>query len=71
MDPQCCEIRKRYDELENAFGKLTAKLSDEEQDIAWAFICTSDELDNRLLELICECFEIDPVEYLEKRAKDE
>ena len=65
-DPKYREIRVRYDTLEDAFGKLAAKLTDEEQDIAWAFVCTSDELDRRLLELVCERFGIDPVGYLEQ-----
>ena len=68
-DPKCQEIGRRYDALETAFGEMAAKLSREDQDIAWGFVCTSDELDGRLMELMCEWFDLDPVGYLEKMNK--
>ena len=64
-DPKSCEIGQRYDEQENLFAEMVAKLDPEQQDIAWGFVCTSDELNHRLLELICECFGIDPLGYLD------
>ena len=64
-DPKSCEIGQRYDEQENLFAEMVAKLKPEQQDIAWGFVCTSDELNHRLLEWICECFGIDPLGYLD------
>ena len=64
-DPKSCEIGKRYEAQEDVFSEMVAGLSKEQQDIAWDFVCTSDEVNHRLLELICECFHIDPIGYLQ------
>lgn len=63
-DPKCREIGARYDALETAFGELVSGLSPQQQDIAWGFVSASDELDHRVMELMCECFGLDPAAYL-------
>ena len=47
-------IKARYCQLEAAFSKTAALLSEEQQNILWAFVLTSDELDHRLLEIACD-----------------
>ena len=59
-DPQYAEISEKYRQLEDDFGRITQKLTNEEQDIAWGFICTSDTMNWRMLEIICEKFDITP-----------
>ena len=70
-DQKCREIGERYDTLETAFSEMVAKLSQQEQDIAWGFVCVSDELDCRVMELMCECFDLDPIRYLEELERGE
>ena len=65
-DPKCQEIGKRYDELETHFSETVATLGKEYQDLIWAFVTISDELNHRLLEVICQSFNLDPVAYLRK-----
>lgn len=52
-DSRYREIRQEYISLERRFFEMTTRLTEEQQDIAWAFVCTSDELDRRLLEIAC------------------
>ena len=40
--------------LEKQFSDMTTTLSREQEDLVWEFVCTSDELDRRLLEIACE-----------------
>ena len=47
-------IKARYVQLEEAFSKTAALLTEEQQNILWAFVLTSDELDLRLLEIACD-----------------
>ena len=53
------QIKQRYREQEEAFSRTAALLSNELQDILWAFVITSDELDRRLIEIACDyiCFD--------------
>lgn len=60
-DPQYAALAKQYKRLEAAFGDLTGNMTDEEQDIAWGFVCVSDQMNWRMLELICERLGIDPM----------
>ena len=53
------EIMERYKTQEEAFSQTAALLSDEQQDILWAFVFTSDELDRRLLEIACDYIHFD------------
>ena len=58
MDAQYAAMSEEYRKFEEAFGKLISKMTDEEQDIAWGFVCTSDEMNWRMMELICQWFDI-------------
>lgn len=53
-DEKYRSIETRFLRLEKEFSEMANRLPDEEQDIAWAFVCTSDELDRRLLEIACD-----------------
>ena len=52
-------IKERYRMQEEAFAQTAALLSNEQQDILWAFVLTSDELDRRLLEIACDYVHFD------------
>lgn len=52
-------IMERYRTQEESFSQTAALLSDEQQDILWAFVLTSDELDHRLLEIACDYIHFD------------
>ena len=58
-DERYREIEGGYRLLEHAFSEITTRLTDEQQDIVWAFVCTSDELDHRLLEIACDYIDFD------------
>ena len=60
-DPQYAVLAYDYRILEEKFALLTQKLPEEEQDLIWAFVCTSDAMNWRMLEWICEKFGI-PIE---------
>jgi len=47
-------MKERYAVLEEAFSQITLQLPEEEQDILWAFVLLSDEMDRRLLEIACD-----------------
>ena len=63
-DSKALEIGRRYDEWEIKFTETVANLTTDEQNILWDFVTTSDELNHRVLELVCERFSLDPVTYL-------
>ena len=65
-DPRAQEIGRRYDELEVKFAETVTSLPREDQNILWDFVMTSDELNHRVLEMVCEVFRLDPVKYLRK-----
>ena len=52
-------IKERYRMQEEAFAKTASLLTNEQQDILWAFVLTSDELDHRLLEIACDYIHFD------------
>ena len=53
-DDKYAALTLEYDALELEFAKIARKLSDEEQDILWGFVCTSDCMNWRILELVAE-----------------
>jgi len=55
-DKRYTELSQTYSELEKTMGTITQTLPEEVQDVLWAFICTSDELNWRMLEIIVERF---------------
>ena len=54
LDSSYSSILQRYLVLEKQFSDMTTTLSREQEDLVWEFVCTSDELDRRLLEIACE-----------------
>lgn len=48
------DILRRYLDLEKQFSDMTTTLPREKEDLVWEFVCTSDELDRRLLEIACK-----------------
>ena len=54
LDSSYSSILQRYLVLEKQFSDMTTTLSREQEDLIWEFVCTSDELDRRLLEIACE-----------------
>ena len=46
-------IEAEFSNLENQLEIMAAELTKEQQDLLWAYICTSDALDYRLLEIAC------------------
>lgn len=47
-------LERRYLDLEEAFAQMANTLPQDQQDTAWAYVCASDDLDRRLLEIACE-----------------
>ena len=54
LDSSYSSILQRYLVLEKQFSDMTTTLSREQEDLVWEVVCTSDELDRRLLEIACE-----------------
>ena len=52
-DSSYSDILRRYLVLEKQFSDMTTTLPREQEDLIWEFVCTSDELDRRLLEIAC------------------
>ena len=59
MDPKYAQMNGTYGVLEDLFDKCVAKLLKEDQDIIWGFLCLSEEMNWRILELLCERYNID------------
>ena len=53
-DKEYSALVEEYNMLEKNFTEVTQKLTRAEQDVVWAFLCTSDAVDHRLLEIIFE-----------------
>lgn len=53
-DDKYAELTAEYELLEMEFAKIARSLSDEEQDVLWEFVCTSDSMNWRILELVAE-----------------
>ena len=53
-DSSYSDILRRYLVLEKQFSDMTTTLPREQEDLIWEFVCTSDELDRRLLEIACK-----------------
>ena len=53
-DEKYAELTAEYEILEMEFAEIARKLSDAEQDILWGFVCTSDAMNWRILELVAE-----------------
>lgn len=54
QDEKYAELTAEYELLQMEFAGIARKLSVEEQDILWGFVCTSDSMNWRILELVAE-----------------
>lgn len=52
-DAQYFELRQEYDRMENDVSILVDSLPEEKQNIIWKFICTSDEMNYRAMQIAC------------------
>ena len=53
-DEKYAKLTSEYEILEMSFARIARKLSDEEQDFLWGFVCTLDAMNWRILELVAE-----------------
>lgn len=58
-DPEYARLTREYEALEERFTALAERLSEEDRDIVWAYICTSEEMNWRMLSFLCERFGIE------------
>ena len=58
-DPQYAAMTKEYHELERKFSRMTQGLSKADEDLAWAFVCVSDGMNYRMMELLVEKYDIE------------
>ena len=65
-DKYYSDLIVRYQELESEVSDITQQLTKTEQDIIWKFVCLSDEMNIRIIELLYEKFDLDIV-YDEER----
>lgn len=54
QDPQYSKMVSEYLVLEQQLGELTRDMTDEEQDVVWGFVCLSDDMNWRMIEILCE-----------------
>ena len=57
-DPKYAAMTKEYRELEKKFAKMTQSLSKEDENLAWAFVCVSDGMNYRMIELLVDRYDI-------------
>ena len=58
-DPRYAAMTKEYNALEKKFSRMTQGLSPKDEDLAWAFVCVSDAMNYRMMELLVEIFDIE------------
>ena len=51
---------KEFSAREKKFEELVSRLTEEEQDIIWGYVCLSEDMNWYLLEMICDKYDIDP-----------
>lgn len=61
LDEEYERIEEEYRQWEVKFTEMVSCLEREQQDIVWGFVCTSDALDHRLLEIACELIDLNKV----------
>ena len=54
QDSQYAKMGEKYGRLEEQFSRMVMQLPQESQDMAWEFVCVSNEMNWRMLEIICE-----------------
>ena len=58
-DPKYAALSCEYRAYEAAFGDFCRELPEKDQNILWGFVCVSEDMNWRMLEMICEKFLID------------
>ncbi len=59
-DPRYEALSREYSALEDQCYEVVGKLSQQEQDVIWAFVAAGEAMNRRLLEIICEKFDVKP-----------
>lgn len=54
MDPEYSALEVRFRKLHTEMEKMAATLSEKQQNLLWDYVCTSDAMDHRLLEIACQ-----------------
>lgn len=54
MDPVYQHMQFRQSELEKKFDKMVAQLSDEQNALAWDFVMACEDMNRRMLYLVCK-----------------
>lgn len=57
-DSEYAIMQEKHDRLEEQFSKMVMQLPQQSQDLAWEFVCHSEEMNWRMLEIICEKMQI-------------
>ena len=57
-DPVYASMAEEYAELEEQFSQMVMQLPQEDQDLAWAFVCHGEAMNWRMLEILCEEMQI-------------
>ena len=58
-DPKYAVLSREYRAYEAVFSEFCRELPEKDQNILWGFICVSEDMNWRMLEIICEKFLID------------
>ncbi len=58
-NPKYAELSREYQDYAAAFDDFCRRLPEEDQNVLWGFVCLSEDMNWRMLEIICEkCFVI-------------
>lgn len=57
-EPGFAAMARKYEKLHRDFEQLVDTYPVEEQDILWAFVCHSEDMNWRMLEWLCERYDI-------------
>lgn len=49
----------QYQKLESEVDQIIRQLTETEQNVIWKFICISDEMNLRVIELLCDKYDLD------------
>lgn len=60
QDPEYSALGEEYDKLEERYAIMVQKLEEEDENLAWEFVLVSDSMNWRMMELICERYDIRP-----------
>ena len=58
-DRKYAALSEEYGKLWEAFESLVDRYPEEQQDILWAFVCLSEQMNWRMLEWLCERYDIE------------